>query len=103
MSRRSLPWVLPKWFIAPKCTRSYRGPVKAASVDQVPEQWADILKWVRSGEEVQMTDHNEVVAKLVPAGASGPDFVKRAKVVWGENPPGKSLSEIVSDARGGKW
>jgi antitoxin (DNA-binding transcriptional repressor) of toxin-antitoxin stability system len=76
--------------------------VKTASVQQVPEQWPDILKWVAAGEEVQMTDHDKVVAKLVPADASQPDFVSRAKVIWGENPPGKSLSAIVADARGGE-
>jgi len=90
-----------KWFLARQHARSYPDPVKTASVEQVPEQWPDILKWVRSGEEVQMTDHDKVVAKLVPAGVSQPDFVSRAKAVWGENPPGKPLSEIVSDSRGG--
>jgi antitoxin (DNA-binding transcriptional repressor) of toxin-antitoxin stability system len=76
--------------------------VKTATVQQVPQQWPDILKWVKSGEEVQMTDDNKVVAKLVPAEASQPDFVSRAKAIWGEDPPGKSLSAIVSDARGGE-
>jgi antitoxin (DNA-binding transcriptional repressor) of toxin-antitoxin stability system len=74
--------------------------VKTATVQQVPHQWLDILKWVRSGEEVQMTDDDKVVAKLVPAEASQPDFVSRAKAIWGENPPGRSLSAMVSDARG---
>jgi len=50
-----------------------------------------------------MTDHDKVVAKLVPADVSQPDFLSRAKGIWGENPPGKSLSAIVSEARGGKW
>lgn len=76
--------------------------MKTATVQQVPERWPDILKWVASGEEVQMTDHDKVVAKLVPAGASPPDFVGRAKAIWGENPPGKSLSAIVAEARGGE-
>lgn len=49
-----------------------------------------------------MTDHDKVVAKLVPADAAQPDFVSRAKAIWGEHPPGKSLSAIVSDARGGE-
>ena len=48
-----------------------------------------------------MTDHDKVVAKLVSADATQPDFVTRAKAIWGENPPGKSLSAIISDARGG--
>lgn len=75
--------------------------MKTATVQQVPEQWPDILKWVAAGEEVEMTDRDKVVAKLVPTAASQPDFLNRAKAVWGENPPGKSLSEIVAEARGG--
>jgi antitoxin (DNA-binding transcriptional repressor) of toxin-antitoxin stability system len=76
--------------------------VKTATVQQVPEQRPDILKWVSAGEEVQMTDHDRVVAKLIPAAGPQPDFVNRAKAIWGENPSGKSLSEIVSEARGGE-
>jgi hypothetical protein len=34
--------------------------------------------------------------------AATPDFLARAKVVWGETPPGKPLSVIVSEARGGE-
>ena len=82
--------------------RHYLGPVKTATVQQVPEQWPDILKWVAAGEEVQMTDHDKVVAKLVPDTASQPDFLNRAKAVWGENPPGKSLSQMVAESRGGE-
>ncbi|MFZ4778876.1 MAG: hypothetical protein ACOYM3_26210 [Terrimicrobiaceae bacterium] len=29
-----------------------------------------------------------------------PDFLARAKAVWGDHPVGKPLSELVSDARG---
>ncbi len=76
--------------------------MKTATIQQVPERWPDILKWVASGEEVQMTDRDKVVAKLVPAGATQPDFVGRAKAIWGENPPGKSLSAIEAEARGGE-
>jgi antitoxin (DNA-binding transcriptional repressor) of toxin-antitoxin stability system len=79
----------------------YCETVKTATVQQVPERWPDILKWVAAGEEVEMTDRDKVVAKLVPAAAPPPDFLSRAKAVWGENPPGQSLSEIVAEARAG--
>jgi antitoxin (DNA-binding transcriptional repressor) of toxin-antitoxin stability system len=93
---------LSKWFLAGLRVRSYFKIVKTATVQQVPQQWPDILKWVKSGEEVQMTDDDKVVAKLVPAESPQPDFLGRAKAIWGEDPPGKSLSAIVSDARGGE-
>ena len=86
--------------LAPRRSRGYYRNVKTASIQQVPERWPDILKWVAAGEEVQMTDQDKVVANIVPATAPQPDFLGRAKAVWGENPPGKSLSEIVADARG---
>jgi antitoxin (DNA-binding transcriptional repressor) of toxin-antitoxin stability system len=40
--------------------------VKTATVQQVQAQWPDILKWVAAGDEVQVTDHDKIVAKLVP-------------------------------------
>lgn len=43
-------------------------------------------------------NHAGTVAGQPPA---APDFLARAKAVWGEKPPGKPLSAIVSEARGG--
>ena len=49
-----------------------------------------------------MTDHDKVVATLVPADVPQPDFLSRAKAIWGDNPPGETLSSIVSDSRAGE-
>jgi antitoxin (DNA-binding transcriptional repressor) of toxin-antitoxin stability system len=77
--------------------------MKSASVQQVPQQWPEILRWVAAGEEVQVTEQDQVVARVVPAKpVVTPDFLARAKAVWGEAPPGKPLSAVVSDARGGE-
>jgi antitoxin (DNA-binding transcriptional repressor) of toxin-antitoxin stability system len=73
--------------------------MKTASVEQVPEKWTQILEWVAAGEEVEVTKQEKVVAKVVPA--APPDFLARAKSIWGEQPAGKPLSELVSEARGG--
>jgi antitoxin (DNA-binding transcriptional repressor) of toxin-antitoxin stability system len=89
----------------PSCSTTgggYLTLVKTATIQQVPEQWADILKWVVAGEEVQMTDHDKVVAKIIPAAGSQPDFVERAKTIWGEKPPGEPLSAVVAGGRGCK-
>jgi antitoxin (DNA-binding transcriptional repressor) of toxin-antitoxin stability system len=93
-----------------KCPLAFRGirhhlaAMKTASVQQVPQQWAKILRWVAAGEEVQVTERNKVIAKLVPASASRlqPDFLARAKAIWGERPVGKPLSAVVAEARGGE-
>ena len=77
--------------------------MKTASVQQLPQQWPEILRWVAAGEEVQVTEQNKVVARVVPAApVPQPDFLARAKAVWGEQPPGKALSEVVAEARGGE-
>lgn len=75
----------------------------AASVQQVPQQWAEILRWVAAGEEVQVTQEDHVVARVVPPNPlPTPDFVARAKAIWGEEPGGKPLSALLSEARGGE-
>jgi antitoxin (DNA-binding transcriptional repressor) of toxin-antitoxin stability system len=77
--------------------------VKTASVQQLPEQWPEILRWVAEGEEVQVTQQDKVVARVVPAKpAPQPDFLSRAKAIWGEQPAGKPLSEVVAEAREGE-
>ncbi len=75
--------------------------MKTASVQQVPQQWPEILRWVAAGEEVQVTEQDQVVARVVPAKpATTPDFLGRARAIWGEAPAGNPLSTLVSGARG---
>jgi len=40
--------------------------MKTATADQLPQQWPQILRWVAAGEEVQVTDQDKVVARLLP-------------------------------------
>ncbi|MDB6021957.1 MAG: hypothetical protein JWQ04_1814 [Pedosphaera sp.] len=87
--------------LAPRQDSRHLGLMKTASVQQVPQQWPQILRWVAAGEEVELTQQDMVVAKLVPAtSVPQPDFLARAKAIWGEQPPGKPLSVVVSEARG---
>jgi len=79
--------------------------VKTASVQQVPQRWGEILDWVAAGEEVEVTQQEKVIARLVPATrepVARPDFLARAKSVWGERPAGEPLSALVGAARGGR-
>jgi antitoxin (DNA-binding transcriptional repressor) of toxin-antitoxin stability system len=60
------------------------------------------MGWVSAGEEVQVTERDRVIAHVVPAKpVATPDFVARARAVWGETPPGPPLSGVVLEARGG--
>jgi antitoxin (DNA-binding transcriptional repressor) of toxin-antitoxin stability system len=73
--------------------------MKTANLQQVPKEWAQILEWLAAGEEVELTEKEKVVARVVPA--RQPDFLSRAKSIWGEQPPGKPLSALVAEGRGG--
>ena len=89
--------------LAPRGVARHLSCMKTASVQQLPQQWPEILRWVAAGEEVQVTQQDKVIARVVPARAAPrPDFLARAKAIWGEQPPGKPLSELVSEARGGE-
>jgi hypothetical protein len=56
-----------KWFQERRPAKMDPDPVKRAGIEQAPERWPDILKWVAAGEELQVTHHDKVVARLVPA------------------------------------
>lgn len=91
--------------LAPKPDSAHRFAMKTASVQQLPQQWPEILRWVAAGEEVEVTQQDKVIARVVPAVASPvpqPDFLARAKAIWGELPSGKPLSEVLAEARGGE-
>ena len=76
--------------------------MKTATIQQVPQQWPQILDWLASEEEVQVTRNDRVIARIVPAPAvPTPDFLTRAQAVWGATPAGQPLSAIVDESRGG--
>lgn len=87
--------------LASACGTRHLESMKTASVQHLPQQWPEILRWVAAGEEVEVTEENEIVARVVPPKpADAPDFLARAKAIWGESPTGKPLSELVGDSRG---
>lgn len=92
-------------FIAFQC---YHTAMKTTLAQQVPFQWAEILTWLAEDEEVQLTADDRVVARIVPAhpilakgNIASPDFLARAQAIWGQNPTGELLSDLVTDSRGG--
>jgi antitoxin (DNA-binding transcriptional repressor) of toxin-antitoxin stability system len=77
--------------------------MKTASVREVQHAFRRVLSWVEEGEEVLVVRRRKVVARLVPPEPQPvdvPDFVARARGVWGKKPRGKRLSEILSETRG---
>ena len=77
--------------------------MKSASVREVQHQFSKVLSWVERGEEVEVYRRKQLVARLVPpvpVAIASPDFVARARRVWGRKPRGRTLSRLVSEARG---
>lgn len=77
--------------------------MKTATVREIQHNLSEVLSWVESGEEVQVLRRNKVVARLLPPQpqpSRSPDFVARARSIWGDDPAGTPLSEIVSESRG---
>lgn len=77
--------------------------MKTATIRKVQHNLAEVLLWVERGEEVRVLRRNRVVARLLPpegAPPRSPDFLERAKAIWGAKPRGVRLSTIVSEARG---
>ena len=74
-----------------------------ASVREAQHNLPKILRAVSRGEVVEITRRNRVVARLVPAAprpvGQFPDFVARARAIWGRDAGGKPTSEIVIEAR----
>lgn len=77
--------------------------MKTATVRDIQHNFGEVLEWVGRGEEVLVFRRKKVVARLlppIPHPAKAPDFLKRARSIWGTKPAGKRLSEIASRARG---
>jgi antitoxin (DNA-binding transcriptional repressor) of toxin-antitoxin stability system len=77
--------------------------VRTATIRKVQHNLAEVLSWVERGEEVRVLRRKKVVARLVPPtpdAPPSPDFVSRAKAIWGAKPQGTRPSEIVSESRG---
>lgn len=77
--------------------------MKVASIRRMQHNLGEVLSWVEQGEEVQVLRRKQVVAKLVPPDpvkVRSPDFVGRARAVWGDKPSGPRLSALVDEGRG---
>lgn len=56
---------------------------------------------IARGERLEILANGEVTATLVPIPkAAEPDFLARAKRIWGDRPSGAPLSEIIAASRG---
>lgn len=77
--------------------------MRTATIREAQHNLPKILRSVSRGEVVEITRRNRVVARLVPAASRSlckfPDFVARARTIWGRRPQGLPTSEVVIEAR----
>jgi hypothetical protein len=71
-----------------------------ATLEEIHRDPTILDRAIEQHETLEITNGGKVTAMLLPrVYRKNPDFVARAKEIWGENPPGEPLSEIVSDMR----
>jgi prevent-host-death family protein len=77
--------------------------MRTATIREAQHNLPRILRAVARGEVVEITRRNRVVARLVPATQPPkdglPDFVARARAIWGRGPAGPSTSALVIEGR----
>lgn len=72
-----------------------------ATLDDIHRDPAILDQAIARGERLEILTNGEITATLVPIPKTPePDFVARAKRIWGDLPPGMPLSEIVATNRG---
>ena len=81
------------------CSAHLRG--MTATLNDIHRDPAIFDQAIARGEPLKIINNGAVTATLVPkAKPVEPDFLARAKRIWGERPTGVPLSEIVRASRG---
>lgn len=78
--------------------------MKTFSIMETQHNLARVLREVEAGHEVGITRRNKLVARLLPPAGQVevelPDFVGRARKVWGGTWRGSSSDELLDESRG---
>jgi antitoxin (DNA-binding transcriptional repressor) of toxin-antitoxin stability system len=69
--------------------------MKTASVQNVPQQWTEILQWVAEGEEVQVVSEGQPIARLTPW--------SEPRSFIGATAGGPPLPAALEEPTGEKW
>ena len=90
--------------------------MKSFTVEEAENNFSNVLRIVRGGEEVTVTSRRKTVAKIVPVvsvtnGTHGTAAIKQRKAAWaehfkklgaiygGKSAPGKPASQIIIEGR----
>ncbi len=81
--------------------------VKTASVRDLRHHFANLLTWIKEGQEIKITMRRKVIARLVPerpakkAPIKMPDFAKRLKKIHGRRTiPASAARAILAENKG---
>jgi prevent-host-death family protein len=81
--------------------------MKTTTVRELRNNYAQVMRWVGKGEEVEVTRRGKVVAKVVPVGAAkvtAVDWAQSAahnRPVWGKALTAKESAAVLADSQGG--
>ena len=56
--------------------------MKTATIQQVPQQWTQILGWLASDEEVQITEDERIIARILPSNAASMPSANDKNTFW---------------------
>ena len=78
--------------------------MKTATVTEVGLDFPKVLKWVETGEEVQVVKEGKAVALISPAPrpVKHPDYLARLKQTFGENVISPEASAAIRDSNRGE-
>lgn len=78
--------------------------MKTATVTEVGRDFLSVLKWVETGEEVQVVREGKPVAVISPAPRTvkHPDYLARLKRIFGEKVLDAEVSAGLRDANRGE-
>jgi antitoxin (DNA-binding transcriptional repressor) of toxin-antitoxin stability system len=83
--------------------------MKTASVRELRQNFGSLMAWIEEGEEIQITMHRRVVARLVPeqpksrAKVKMPDFAARLKRIHGGKVISAESAEAILDRNKGRY
>ncbi len=76
---------------------------RVAKMDDIPVHLNEIMKDIRQGREIVLTEHDRIIAKIIPFSdrdkpEKWPDFSQRASAIFGKSPK-TSASDSLTETR----
>jgi hypothetical protein len=71
-----------------------------ATIEEIHRDPAILDRAIAKGEPLEIIAAGAVAATVVPRNVpSEPNFLERARRIWGETPSGKPASELITESR----